>query len=157
MISCIFKRIFHGFCLFGLVLFFLNPAQAQEEEKSYSISLTKTAETQESKDIHEVDDKKVLTQEYTVQDGDHVWQLLRERGLLQKQNLAELLFMLKKMNRSLDNLDLIHPGEKIIIPLKIAPIEGIPTEEKTIQLADLKDINFQNYTVKQDDHLKADL
>jgi hypothetical protein len=131
----------------------LNPAQAQEEEKSYSISLTKTAETQEGKDIHEVDDKKVLAQEYTVQDGDHVWQLLRERGLLQKQNLAELLSVLKKMNKSLDNLDLIHPGEKIIIPLKIAPVAGFPTEEKTVQLADLKDINFQNYTVKQDDHL----
>ena len=153
MISCIFKRIFHGFCAFGLILFFLNPLQAQEEETNYSISLTKTAETQEGKDIHEVDDKKVLAQEYTVQDGDHVWQLLRERGLLQKQNLAELLSMLKKMNKSLDNLDLIHPGEKIIIPLKIVPIDGVPTEGKTVQLADLKDINFQNYTVKQDDYL----
>ncbi|MBW1764181.1 MAG: hypothetical protein JRJ23_05480 [Deltaproteobacteria bacterium] len=64
MISCILKRIFHGFCAFGLILFFLNPLQAQEEETNYSISLTKTAETQEGKDIHEVNDKKVLAQEY---------------------------------------------------------------------------------------------
>jgi len=153
MRSCISKRIFHGFCAFVLVICCLSTAYAQEEEKNYSISLTKTAKAQEGKDIHEVGDKKVLAQEYTVQEGDHLWQLLRKRGLLQNRNLDELLSILKKMNKSLHDLDMIHPGEKIIIPLKIAPVAGAPAEEKTVPLTDLKDINFQNYTIKQDDYL----
>ncbi len=126
---------------------------AQEGEETYSISLTKTAENQGDKTIREVDDKKVLAQEYTIQDGDHVWQLLRERGLLEKKNLAEILTTLKKLNKSLQNLDLIHPGEKIVIPLRIAPATGAPAEEETVKIAELKDIDFRSYTVQKDDHL----
>ena len=151
MVLYSFRCIFYVFCVFVPVLLCAGPLQAQEEEKSYSISLIKTAEKQKGTEIHEVDDRKVLTQEYTVQEGDHVWQLFRERGLLQKRNLPELLSALKKMNKSLDNIDLIHPGQKIIIPLKIAPIAGGPTQEETVQIADLKDIDFRDYTVKKDD------
>jgi len=82
-----------------------------------------------------------------------VWQLFRERGLLEKRNLPELLSVLKKMNKTLDNLDLIHPGQKLVIPLKIAPVSGTPVQEETIQIADLKDIDFQNYTVQKDDNV----
>ncbi len=145
------KRIVYGFFIFAPAFWCVGLSQAQEEEKDYSISLTKTAEKQDGRAIYEVDDGKVLAQEYIVQDGDHVWQLLRERGLLEKRNLPELLSVLKKMNKSLNNLDLIHPGQKIIIPLKIAPIDGGPTQEKTVQIAELKDLNFQNYTVQKDD------
>jgi len=151
MIPYSFRCLFYVFCVLVPVLLCAGPTQAEEEEKNYSISLVKTAEKQEGTDIHEVDDRKVLTQEYTVQKGDHVWQLFRERGLLRKRNLPELLSVLKKMNKSLDNIDLIHPGQKIIIPLKIAPIAGVPTQEETVQVADLKDIDFRDYTVKKDD------
>lgn len=132
-----------------------SPAPADTEE-TYSISLTKTAETEKGRQIHEVEDKKVLAQEYTVQDGDHLWQLLRERGLLEKRNLGEILATLKKLNKSLRNLNLIHPGEKIIIPLKIAPRSSQPAKEQaveTVKIAELKDIDFQNYTVRKDDQL----
>ena len=151
MVPYRFRCIFYVFCVFVSVLLCAGSSQAQEEEKSYSISLTKTAEKQGGTEIHEVDDRKVLTQEYTVQDGDHVWQLFRERGLLQKRNLPELLSVLKKMNKSLENIDLIHPGQKIIIPLKIAPVAGTPTRVETVQVADLKDIDFRDYTVRKDD------
>ena len=136
-----------------LLFCFGRAVQGQEEEKTYSISLTKTAETKAGERIHEVDNRKVLAQEYTVRNGDHVWQLLRERGLLQQQNLAELLSVFKKMNKSLHNLDLIHPGEKLIIPLKIAPLAGGPTKERAVRIEDLGDINFREYTVKKDDYL----
>jgi hypothetical protein len=125
----------------------------QEEEKNYSISLTKTAETQAGQKVYEVEDKKVLAQEYTVRDGDCLWWLLRERGLLEKQNLAELLSTFKKMNRSMQNLDMIHPGEKILIPLKIVPVSGAVAEVKTVQVSELKDVSFKNYTVQPEDSL----
>jgi hypothetical protein len=34
--------------------------------------------------------------------------------LLEKRELPELLAMLKRLNNSFSNLDLIHPGEKIL-------------------------------------------
>ncbi len=139
-----------------ILSFSISMAQEKKEEETYSISLTKTAEA--DKDIVEVEDKKVLTETYTIQKGDHIWQLFRERGLLEKRNLTELLSTLKNLNKSLSDLDLIHPGEKLIIPLQIAPGKGITiaseTDEATkASLAFLKKLDLQNYTVKSGDYL----
>lgn len=139
-----------------LAVWCLKPSQAQEEEKTYSISLVKTAEI--AQDIYEVGDNKVLAEEYIVQDGDYIWKILRQKGLLKRRNLSELLSVLKSLNRSLGNLDLVHPGEKIIIPLRITPIAGAPSHEdssgrKITPLAALKELNSENYTVKPGDSL----
>jgi hypothetical protein len=72
--------------------------------------------------------------------------------------MAELLSVLEKLNKSLGNLNLLHPGDKIIIPLKIVPITGapIPAEEAPpIQASptDLKDVDLDNYTVEPGDSL----
>jgi LysM repeat protein len=116
----ILRHFLLGFCTCLLVFSFSKAAEAREGEKTYSISLIKTAEIEE--DIYEIDDKRVLAQEYTVQKGDYVWKILRKKALLERRNLSELFSMLKKLNKSLRNLDLIYPGEKIIIPLKITPL-----------------------------------
>jgi LysM repeat protein len=139
-----------------LAVWCLKPSRAQEEEKNYSISLVKTAEI--AQDIYEVGDKKVLAEEYIVQDGDHIWEILRQKGLLRRRNLSALLSVLKGLNKSLSNLDLVHPGEKIIIPLKIAPIAGAPSHEdssrrKITPLAALKELDSEKYTVKPGDSL----
>jgi len=134
----------------------ISPAQESgqegKEEETYSISLVRTAEI--DKEIREVGDKKVLTETYTVQKGDRVWQIFRDRGLLKQRNLVEVLDMLKKLNKSLDNLDLIYPGEKIIIPLTIAPIAGATVLAKkgpppvTVPLETIKDMDLEHYIVK---------
>ena len=143
-------------CTLVLILLWLKPSLSQEKEKTYSISLVKTAEVEQ--EVYEVDDKKVLTQTFTVQKGDWIWKILRKEGLLKRGNLAELISVLKKLNKSLHNLDLILPGEKIIIPLKIVPLEGrvalkSPSPKKITPISDLKDLDFENYTVKPDDSL----
>jgi len=131
-------------------------SQAQEAEETYSISLTKTAGIE--KDLYEVDNKKVLTEEYTIKEGEWVWQILRQKGLLEQRNLSEILSVLQALNASLGSLDLVHPGEKIIIPLKIAPVAGTsviaasPPPVK-VSLADLKDVDLENYTVETGDSL----
>jgi len=43
MISNMFKYIFYGFCAFAAIPWCAGLSQAQEDEKTYSISLTKTA------------------------------------------------------------------------------------------------------------------
>ncbi len=135
-------------------------SQEENEEETYAISLVQTAE--EGKEILELEDKKVLAETYTVRKNDHVWQLLRERDLLKKHNLSEILATLKKLNRSLTNLDLIYPGQKIVIPLVITPLDGEPqVAEETIEppleapvpLAEIKDLDLEHYTIKPDDAL----
>ena len=156
MISRILKYGFCGFYTVLLGIFCLGVSQAQEAEKTYSISLTKTAGIEE--DIYEVDNKKVLTEEYTIKEGEWVWQILRQKGLLEHRNLSEILSVLQALNASLGSLDLVHPGEKIIIPLKIAPVAGTsviaasPPPVK-VSLADLKDVDLENYTVESGDSL----
>ncbi len=158
MKSTIFKFTLSAFLGILLVFFCLETSPAQEEEKTYDISLEKTADIE--KDIHKVDDKKVLTETLTIQKGEWVWKILREKGLLKDRNLPELLSVLKKLNKSFQNLDLVHPGEKIVIPLKIAPIAAGRTPEpepsspeKVVTVEALKDLNLENYTVKPGDSL----
>ena len=144
-------------------------AQEEDEEETYAISLVQTAE--EDKEIVEMADKKVLTETYTVKKDDRIWKLFRERDLLRKRNLSELLSTLKELNSSLTNLDLIYPGQKIIIPLVITPIDAEPQiaekaaeappeapmeaslEEVPVSPEEIKDVDLENYTVKPDDAL----
>ena len=139
-----------------MLLFNISAAQEKEGEETYSISLVQTAEA--DKEIIEVEDKKVLTETYAVEKGDRIWQLFRERGLLRKRNLGQLLSMLKKLNKSLTNLDLIYPDQKIIIPLVITPIGEGPklakkSPETPIPPEALKDLNAENYTIRPGDAL----
>jgi hypothetical protein len=79
--------------------------------------------------------------------------------------LAETLHVLKTLNTSFQNLDLVHPGEKILIPLTIVPIEGLaPPAEKApndndveeaepVSIENLKDVNLEYYTIKPGDSL----
>jgi hypothetical protein len=131
-------------------------AQEKGEEETYSISLVQTAEV--GKEIIDVEDKKVLTETYRVEKGDWIWQLFRERGLLQKRNVSELLSMLKTLNKDLVNLDVIHPNQEIVIPLVIGPIGSSPklakkSDETPISPEMLKDLKLENYTVRRGDTL----
>ncbi|MFH1489568.1 MAG: LysM peptidoglycan-binding domain-containing protein, partial [Pseudomonadota bacterium] len=132
------------------------PAEDKGEE-TYAISLVQTAEI--DKEIIEVDDRKVLAEEVTIQKGDHLWGLLRKRELLNKQKLPELLSVLKRLNPSLKNLDLVHPGEKIIIPLTIAPVRGMPSASAPkapavkVSAAEIKDLHLEKYTVRAGESL----
>src|SRR4030043_1117477 len=106
-----------------VVIFMLFPpdiTQGQEEEETYAISLEKTAKA--DREIYEVNGKKVITESYSVVKGDHVWNLLRQRGLLNR-NLRETLAVLKKLNSSLTNIDLIYPEDNIIIQIAIPPVK----------------------------------
>ena len=144
-----------------------SSAQPKDEE-TYSISLTQTAEpeveteqevrVEEKKDDIRLEGKEVVTETYTVKKGDHLWQLLRERGVLEKKNLPELLSALKKLNSAFANLDRIYPGDKILIPLTITPATGLSLvaqkgEETVISVEQLKDLKLESYTVQQGDSL----
>jgi len=141
-----------------IIILLFSPSSAREktDEETYSISLVKTAEV--DKQIYKVGKKRVLTETVSVKKGDHLWEILRQRGLLKKRTIREILSTLKKLNRSLTNLDLIYPGQKILIPLKISPIEGIPILARKVPptpfpIEKLKELDLENYTVKRGDSL----
>jgi hypothetical protein len=142
------------------VVFVFSPASSQGSEETYSISLVQTAEVdkEKNKEVREVDNRKVLAENYTVRKGDHLWQLFRERGMLQKRELPELIEVLKRLNPSLTNLDLIYPGQSVVIPLTLTPVKGLPVfaqaaPETAVTLGALKDLDLENYTVKPGDAL----
>ena len=140
----------------GMIIPMNFPIHAEENEETYSISLVQTAEV--DSEIHEMEGKRVITESYAVQEGDHVWSILRKRGLLEKRNFQEIISTLKKLNSDLKNIDLIHPGEKILIPLVISPIglEPSATEKSltsVVPLETIKDLDLEFYTIKPGDSL----
>ena len=80
------------------------------------------------------------------------------------QNFSEIDFSLSKLKKTVSTVcqlfgqDTIHPGEKIIIPLQISPIGGMPIKKKTsppvaVTTEELKDVDLQNYTIKPGDSI----
>ena len=128
------------------------PLVQGKEKDTFSISLVQQAK------VKKIEGREVVCETYTVKDGDYIWKLLRQRGLLKRPNLTELISLLKSMNKSLTNLDIIHPGQTISIPLNITPIRGATEKEKLVQksimgISSLKDVDFDNYVVKSGDSL----
>ena len=128
------------------------PLLQGKEKDTFSISLVQQAK------VKKIEGREVVCETYTVKDGDHIWKILRQRGLLKRPNLAELISLLKRMNKSLTNLDIIHPGQTISIPLNITPIRGASEKEKFVQksimgISSLKEVDFENYVVKSGDSL----
>ncbi len=149
----VLKSIF-GF--FALAFICVSIQAFAQEEKTYSISLVKTANIQQQ--VQKIDGKKVLVESHKIKKGEHVWQILRDKGLLKSANLPELLTILKKLNKSFKNLDLIHPGQKLLVPLKIVPIKGLTapkssTAELKVTLPELEKVKLENYTVRPGDNI----
>jgi len=150
-----------GKALLVLFVLFLSilacfTAMAAEGEQTYDISLTKTSGLEEGA-VHKVGDKKVLASPYVVAEGEHLWQIMRKKRLLKMGKVGEILSVLKKLNPALRNLDLLHPGDHLLIPLKIVPIAGMgisrPVVEEKTTPAGLKDLKIDNYTVQPGDSL----
>ncbi len=150
-----FRHLFYGSCIALVILSCFQLALAQEEE-TYDISLVKTAEVEEK--IYEVDGKKVLTQTYTVQEGDWICKILRRKGAMKHHVVTELLSAVRELNQSLDDLDMIHPGDRLIIPLKMTPFLDEPdirfiSPEIEAALIARGELGFENYEVMKGDSL----
>jgi LysM repeat protein len=127
---------------------------AQEAERdTVSISLVQEAT------VKKPDVSAVPYERYTVKKGDHLWQILRDKGMITGPDISELLSAIKGMNTSLKNLDLIHPGQTILIPLEIVPERLYKSEvneffQKSLMgVSSLEGVSLENYVVKSGDSI----
>jgi len=101
-----------------------------------------------------IDDKGFRTQEYVVKEGDWLVKILREKGLVEDENLPELLSLLRKLNSSLKSLDMIKPGEKIVILVKVIPESR---EEKAATVTrtrtPTRKLKYEPYRIRRGDTL----
>lgn len=138
-----------------LVALFLPCASlAREAERdTFSISLVQEAT------VKKLESKGAPYERYTVKNGDYLCKILRDKGLIPGPDIRELLSAIKGMNKSLTNLDLIHPGQTILIPLKIVPEKTYKGEvdeffQKSVMgFSSLEDVSLENYVVKPGDSL----
>ncbi len=147
-----------------LICFFPGPVEAIEKQTPVTIT---------------VGGKKYVTQAYIVKKGDWISKLLRQRGVLEGRDLSELselLKVIKDLNRSLPSLNLIQPGQEIIILAKAPPEKSLgakkpktasatattktpavktPSETKKPQPAVYQELRYEKYTVAPGDWLSS--
>ena len=150
------ERVFRRIAVLFALLIPLSHVSAQwvdgKEKDTFSISLVQRATVKKTRD------RDVVYERYQVKKGDYIWKIMRQRGLLEKPDFTELYAALKNLNPSLTNLDLIHPGETILIPLNILSLKGYEEGKELDQkpakeLIDLDEADLENYVVKPGDSL----
>jgi len=160
------KYTFFSLCASLLFLSFLCFPTAGAEEKTPPYYPEGSRETKEvapnpdaaelEEDFPDKDVKTLRTEEYVVKEGDWIAKILRQKGALSDHTLPQLLEVLRKLNASLQNMNMIQPGEKIVILVKVLPSEE---GEKTLRpgkrsaSASLKRPKSETYKVKRGDIL----
>jgi len=132
--------------LIALICLYAPLVQGKEKD-TFSISLVQQAT------VKRIEGREVTCEPYRVKEGDYIWKILRQRGLIGRPDFRELISMLKSMNKSLTNLDLIHPGQTILIPLDITPVSkyveaGDFARESITGVFSLKEMDFESYVVR---------
>lgn len=62
-------------------------------------------------------DKRVLCEDYLVKKGDRIWDILNERIQGSVPQIIYWSKVLQALNPEVANLDLIHPGQRLVVPL----------------------------------------
>jgi hypothetical protein len=87
-----------------------------------------------------------------------LWNILRKKRLLYQGSPAELRSILRQLNKSLPNLDLIYPGQEIVIPLRITSLPPKSVSQKPSPLEKTpvitpSDPEFEMYRARPGDSL----
>ncbi|MCD6293554.1 MAG: LysM peptidoglycan-binding domain-containing protein, partial [Deltaproteobacteria bacterium] len=108
-------------------------------------------------------------EEYVVQEGDWIAKILRKKGALKENNLPKLLEILRKFNESIKDFNVIRPGEKIMILVRVTPEEKAespapkekqaplristpaPSRKKTESV--VRELKSESYRIKRGDTL----
>ena len=153
-------------CILLLSLSFLYFPTSDAEDKTPPYSPEGSLETKDTTpdtdatalkgSLPAMDDKTLQTEEYVVKEGDWIAKILREKGVLSDHTLQELLEVLRKLNASLQDMNMIRPGEKIVILVKVLPSkegEKSTMADKPFAATPVKQLKSEAYKVKRGDIL----
>ena len=96
-----------------------TPPQPEKTPVKAAVTVEKPVEAQPAETPLDTGDYQ--TEEYVVQEGDWLAKILQKKGVLKGNNLPKLLKILRKFNESMKDFNLIRPGEKIVILVKVTP------------------------------------
>ncbi len=68
--------------------------------------------------VYPYEDRKVLCEHYQVAKDDWLYKIFRQKGEISEKDFPLFLSMFKSLNPGISNIDAIHPGQQILIPLK---------------------------------------
>jgi nucleoid-associated protein YgaU len=112
-----------------------TPPEPEKTPVKAAVTIEKPVEAQPIERPPDTGDYR--TEEYVVQEGDWIAKILRKKGVLKENNLSKLLEILRKFNESMQDFNLIRPGEKIVILVKVTPegkTESPAPKEKQVPL-----------------------
>ncbi len=137
------RHIFFGVFALLAVSLFLGPVEALQERDRRPITLG---------------GKTYVPQDYVVKKGEWISKILRQECSPRESDLPRLLAVVRKLNRSLRDPDLIQPGDRIVILRQVNPDPGSlagkqPQEEKTLLHPVRKEPKYEEYTVRRGDWL----
>ena len=111
----VLKNIFIVFLL--LLLASISAGAAEPDQTAPSSPPPEAAKAQETSSIR-VGDLDLITEEYVVQEGDWLIRVLKKKGVASSRDVRKILKLLKELNSSFRDLNMIRPGEKIVILVK---------------------------------------
>ncbi|MBW2195970.1 MAG: LysM peptidoglycan-binding domain-containing protein, partial [Deltaproteobacteria bacterium] len=97
----------------------------------------------------------IVCDRYTVKKDDHIWEILRRKGRLSEEDFPKFVKILKDMNPHIKDVDMIYPGQNIVIPLKETPARGSSVKEgpRYVTIPMIPDVLFDYYKVKPGDYV----
>lgn len=97
----------------------------------------------------------IVCEPYTVQKGDHIWEILRRKGCISKQDFPRFVSILKDLNPHIRNPDWIYPGQNILIPLKqVKAKTDVPDDSpRYVTIPIIPDVLYSTYEVRPGDCL----
>lgn len=76
--------------------------------------------------------RDILCDPYVVQKGDWVVKLFIQKGEISHKDFPEFLAIFKRINPHIRNIDLIRPGQHILIPLKKLKKDSLPGQSSGV-------------------------
>ena len=74
----------------------------------------------------------ILCDPYVVKKDDWVFKLFREKGEISNRDFPEFLRIFKRLNPHIHDIDMIRPGQQIVIPLKKIEQDELPEQSSGV-------------------------